>query len=341
MKLSIIIPAFNAADHIEMCVRTLEKQDIPKEDYEIIITNDGSKDNTVQLVEKLKEEFSNIVLINQVNQGVSMARNNAISVANGKYILPIDADDYVKENSLGEIFSIVDNYESDCYVLQVNKIDENGQLIWKTDYKKYDKIVHQKLASFHDSKGENNSLADPDRSWAIIYKKEIMLKYDIFYPKNVPYLEDAIFVSKYFFYAKSYMLINTPFYMRTVRTGSAVNSDLFLTDFARKGFANGSNEIYNFYNTHKHAKVNEDRKGFLRQTYIHFCILPLISIVNNSNIRNIIKHVSDNSLSYKNIQIKATRYPFNLYGWTFNKSPYLFIFFYFFHLRFVIIKNKL
>jgi glycosyltransferase involved in cell wall biosynthesis len=341
MKLSIVIPAYNAANHIEKCISSLEYQDISKSEYEIIVTNDGSLDTSGQIVEKLQEEFSNIVLLNQENQGVSMARNSAITIAKGKYILPIDADDYVKENSLGEIFSIVDNYDSDCYVLQVNKIDENGQLIWKTDYKKYDKIVHQTLASFHDSKGENIRLADPDRSWAIVYKKEIMLKYDIFYPKNVPYLEDAIFVSKYFFYAKSYMLINTPFYMRTVRTGSAVNSDLFFTDFARKGFANGSNEIYNFYNTHKNAKVNEDRKGFLRQTYIHFCILPLISMVNSSNIGNVIKYVSDNSLSCKNIQIKATRYPFNLYGWTLYKNPYLFIFFYFFYIRFVQIKNKL
>ena len=341
MQLSIIVPAYNVADYIERCIRSLENQDIPKSDYEIIVTNDGSPDNSRQIIEKLQEEFSNIVLINQENQGVSMARNNAIAIAKGKFIMPIDPDDYVQTNSFGEIFSIINEFESDCYVLQVNKINEHGEVIWKTDYKKYNKIIHKTLASFHDSKGENNNLADPDRSWAIIYKKEIISKYDIFYPKNVPYLEDAIFVSKYFFYVKSYMLIDTPFYMRTVRMGSATNSNLFLTDFARKGFANGVKDIYDFYTTHKTAIVNEDRFGFLRQTYIHFCILPLISVVNNYSIRNIFKHVSINNPKYKNIGIKSTRYPFNLYGWTLYKSPYLFIFFYFFHLRFVILKNKL
>jgi glycosyltransferase involved in cell wall biosynthesis len=68
MRLSIIIPAYNVADYIEKCIRSLEDQDIPKEDYEIIVTKDGSPDDCQAIIERLQKEFTNIVLINQENQ---------------------------------------------------------------------------------------------------------------------------------------------------------------------------------------------------------------------------------------------------------------------------------
>ena len=63
-KISIIIPAYKVAGYIEKCIRSLENQDLSKDDYEIIVTNDGSPDNCREIVESLQQEFSNIVLIN-------------------------------------------------------------------------------------------------------------------------------------------------------------------------------------------------------------------------------------------------------------------------------------
>jgi glycosyltransferase involved in cell wall biosynthesis len=77
MRLSIIVPAYKVEDFIERCIHSLENQDIAKADYEIIVTNDGSPDNSKVIVEKLQHEFSNIILVNQQNQGVSRARNTA------------------------------------------------------------------------------------------------------------------------------------------------------------------------------------------------------------------------------------------------------------------------
>ena len=89
-SLSIIIPIYNVAPYVERCIRSLEDQDIPKDDYEIICINDGSPDNCREIVEQLQQEFSNIILINQENQGVSMARNNGIDLSEGKYLLFVD-----------------------------------------------------------------------------------------------------------------------------------------------------------------------------------------------------------------------------------------------------------
>ena len=103
IKLSIIVPAYKVEAYIEKCIRSLEDQDLPKDEYEIIVINDGSPDRCREIVEELQKEFSNIILINQENQGVSMARNNGIANAQGKYIMPIDPDDYVLPNSFGSI----------------------------------------------------------------------------------------------------------------------------------------------------------------------------------------------------------------------------------------------
>jgi glycosyltransferase involved in cell wall biosynthesis len=83
MKLSVIIPVYNVEEYIEKCILSLQHQDIPEADYELIITNDGSPDNSLSIIRNLKKSYSNIVLIDQENQGVSIARNNAIARATG------------------------------------------------------------------------------------------------------------------------------------------------------------------------------------------------------------------------------------------------------------------
>ena len=100
LSLSIIIPMYNVEKYVEKCILSLEDQDIPKVDYEIICVNDGSPDKSQQIVEKLQQKFSNIILINQVNQGVSVARNIGIKRANGKYILFVDPDDALQKKCL-------------------------------------------------------------------------------------------------------------------------------------------------------------------------------------------------------------------------------------------------
>ena len=73
--LSVIIPIYKVEPYIERCLRSLLNQDLSKEDYEIICVNDGSPDNCREIVKRLQKEFENIILIDQENQGVSIARN--------------------------------------------------------------------------------------------------------------------------------------------------------------------------------------------------------------------------------------------------------------------------
>lgn len=113
IKISLILPAYNTSEYLEKCVESCVEQNIPSSDYEIIIVNDGSTDCTLSIAEKLKKRYSNIVILNQKNQGLSMARNNGASIANGEYLWFIDSDDFIANDCLGKIIEILDRKNLD------------------------------------------------------------------------------------------------------------------------------------------------------------------------------------------------------------------------------------
>src|SRR3990167_11292354 len=105
-KISIIIPLYNQVEYLEDCLESAYNQTMPA--HEIIVVNDGSKDNTAEIAERYTfKEFpgveSNVRVIHQVNKGLSSARNTGIMAATGTYILPLDADDMLMENAIARI----------------------------------------------------------------------------------------------------------------------------------------------------------------------------------------------------------------------------------------------
>lgn len=97
---SIIIPVYKGQDYIEECVRSIAKQDIDSNDFEIIVVIDGSPDDSFAIVLELQKSIKNIILINQDNAGVSNARNNGINNSTGKWVLFADHDDVFIPNTL-------------------------------------------------------------------------------------------------------------------------------------------------------------------------------------------------------------------------------------------------
>ena len=99
-KLSIIVPVYNVEKYIRPCIESIFRQGLDDADYEVIIVNDGTKDRSMEMIADIIAAHQNIAVINQENQGLSVARNNGIKVAKGEYILMPDPDDLLIENSL-------------------------------------------------------------------------------------------------------------------------------------------------------------------------------------------------------------------------------------------------
>ena len=118
-KISVIIPAYNAGAFIENCINSVLKQSF--QDFEIIVVNDGSKDNTLEILNRLAEKDSRIKVYSQENGGVSAARNTALKYATGEFITYVDADDSVPEDGFENMMSLMDD-DVDMVVCSHNEV---------------------------------------------------------------------------------------------------------------------------------------------------------------------------------------------------------------------------
>lgn len=103
MKVSVIVPIYNVESYIEECLISLINQKF--DDYEIVLVNDGTKDDSIKVVKKYIEKYENIRLLNKENGGLSSARNYGLKYAKGEYICFVDSDDLVNENYLSNLYN--------------------------------------------------------------------------------------------------------------------------------------------------------------------------------------------------------------------------------------------
>jgi len=111
---SVIIPVYNAEKTLQRCVISVLKQHY--KDIQLILIDDGSKDESSSICDKLAEIDNRIMVIHQENSGVSAARNRGIDIAIGKYIMFLDSDDFIKEDIISNYLGILDNESTDVII---------------------------------------------------------------------------------------------------------------------------------------------------------------------------------------------------------------------------------
>lgn len=110
--ISIIVPIFNSEKYLSICLESLLQQGLAEDEYEILLVNDGSTDNSLSICREYEKSHTNIIVYSQENQGVSSARNKGLSRAIGEWVMFVDSDDFVCKNSLQYLLQ---NYCSDDY----------------------------------------------------------------------------------------------------------------------------------------------------------------------------------------------------------------------------------
>lgn len=113
-KVSIIIPIYNASMHLDLCLNSVLNQTY--KNLEIIMINDGSTDNSVEIIKKYQKEDKRIVLFNQKNQGVAKTRNKGIRKSSGEYLMFIDQDDYIDDDYIERLLSKMKKNDLDILV---------------------------------------------------------------------------------------------------------------------------------------------------------------------------------------------------------------------------------
>lgn len=112
-KLSILVPVYNVEKYVIRCINSLLEQDIKSDDYEIIVVDDGSTDNSLSIINDKYKTENNVHIFSKPNGGLSSARNFALAKAQGKYIMHVDSDDFLESNVLGKLVKIAETNSLD------------------------------------------------------------------------------------------------------------------------------------------------------------------------------------------------------------------------------------
>lgn len=220
MELSIIVPIYNVEDYLEECLKSL--YNIKNIKLEIILVNDGSKDNSFKIMEKFKEIYpEKTVLINKENGGLSSARNAGMKAAVGEYISFIDSDDFIDVDEFEKFFKEGQKDKLDVMVgnMRYYTPEKTGDSLFRSDIIKNSGIVNgidffwnlfQKPKCFREEVVDD------------IYKREFLVKNNIWFNENIVH-EDSEFTPLVYLKAEKVKYIDRAFYFYRQRTGSIMN----------------------------------------------------------------------------------------------------------------------
>lgn len=210
MKLSIIVPVYNVEKYIRLCFDSILNQNLNDDDYEIIVVNDGSTDNSINEIDDIIRSHRNIFLINQNNQGLSMARNNGLSHATGEYVLFIDSDDLFINNTLPTIITQAYNNKVDLLVAdfykmedsEINNIPKEAQLT---------NIDSPQIMNGFDLM-QKYLIPDQCYVWRTIYRRDFLIDNKIRFIRGICF-EDIPFTHECYLKAKKCIRLQIPFYI--------------------------------------------------------------------------------------------------------------------------------
>lgn len=221
IDVSVIIPAYNAADHIDETLDSLKNQDF--ENFELVIVNDGSTDNTLDIIESsLGDSGIRHKVISQENRGVGSARNAGIENADGKYIVFVDDDDIVAENHISCLFGKIQG--NDASFTEMLKITERGEII--DGQQLYLAIEGKSRISARDLIGLELRMEIPFSFCQLMYRKDLI---ESRFSERAIYGEDTDFALRNLIGMKSIGICDTPTYFYRQRRDSATGK----ADFRR------------------------------------------------------------------------------------------------------------
>lgn len=216
MRFSIIIPVYNVEKYVSKCIRSILEQTF--RDFEIIVVNDGSTDNSIKKIRKITADTDvEVTILNQKNQRQGEARNNGVRHCKGEYIVFVDSDDYIDRKMLEILNSYLVDKSYDIIYFNSYVVDRNhiiGKYI-TGEWIKWGQEVHDK----------HELLLLPPEPWNKIYKREFYINSKVSFPKKILY-EDAVFGRDIIVKADSVLMVDKCLYYYVQRRNSTMHSGL-------------------------------------------------------------------------------------------------------------------
>lgn len=212
---SVIIPVYNVSNCLERCLQSVISQS--HKYLEIILVDDGSTDNSGSICDDYADIDSRIIVIHQVNQGVSAARNTALGMASGEFVVFLDSDDYLCPDSIRNRLIAVRGHD-DLVMGRVRKIDEFGVCIAESRIEEH--LVISQIAFLQElfneeANGYQGFLVDK------LFRADIIRDHTIAFECDIKINEDRLFVFEYTLHCKQVNYISEILYFYCTRSESA------------------------------------------------------------------------------------------------------------------------
>lgn len=201
IEISIIVPIYNAQKYLSRCIESVIKQTY--KNFELILIDDGSTDNSYAICEEYQKKDNRIILIKKENGGQSSARNNGLNIARGNYIGFVDSDDWISSNMFEKLFSLIESYEADIvssdYFFSNNDIEVFPEVSGK-ELVLNNKTEIIKYFFKSDKLNSTNEFA----VWGKLYKRELFN--NLFFKEGIIY-ED--YLLNFYLFEKANKIVKT------------------------------------------------------------------------------------------------------------------------------------
>ncbi len=210
-KISVIVPVYNARETIEKCVISIISQDF--KDIELLLINDGSKDNSLEVIKELQSKNKNIIVVDRENSGAAAARNFGMSIAKGEYFCFVDSDDYIDDGALSYMYNRAVSADADIlmcgYIIQ----NESGVI---RNFAKSGEYENGAINSRIEEIKSKNLIDSPCNK---LYKASFVKSSGVIMPENEIY-EDSDFNLRLLKYNPKYVIDEHCFYHYILHFGS-------------------------------------------------------------------------------------------------------------------------
>lgn len=224
-SVSIVIPVYNVELYLEECLESAVNQTL--KDIEIIAVNDGSTDNSLNILKKYQDKYENFKIINQENKGLSGARNTGLKLCSGKYVYFLDSDDFIDENAMEYCYK-----EAEMHNLDIITFD--AKVFYDEDYKIQHVFENYDRKSKLDSEimtGEEFYVKSNHRGvyrapvWLNFFNREYLQKNNLYFYEGILH-EDEIHTLKSYLMANKIKYLPREFFFRRIRSNSIMTSPL-------------------------------------------------------------------------------------------------------------------
>ena len=220
IKVSVIIPVYNVENYLRECLDSIVNQSLSE--LEIICINDGSTDNSLNILHEYQKKDNRIRIINQENHGQGYARNVGLSQVVGDYVYFMDADDYLELTALEELYNLAENKSLDLIIFKLINFHDENRETFQTHY--YDMVF------LRDKVGDNvfnyNDVGDRVFQIAVsppgkLFKRSLIA--NIRFPENLIFEDNPFFVEA-FFNAERVYFYDKYLYYRRIRNDSTTSN---------------------------------------------------------------------------------------------------------------------